>query len=49
MKKIRWWIFLSAVWVAKKVCVYGRTYDYLLEAKKVETSGTIEWWWDGSL
>jgi hypothetical protein len=36
MRKIRLWIFLSAIWVAKKACYNGLCYDDLNEAKKTE-------------
>jgi hypothetical protein len=46
MKKIRWWIFLGAMWVAKKVCVYGFTLDHLNAALASEDFGDEDWWDD---
>jgi hypothetical protein len=36
MRKIRLWIFLGAMWVAKKACVYGYTHDHLNLARASE-------------
>lgn len=39
MQKIRLWIFLGAMWVAKKACAYGFTHDHLNAAIATETMG----------
>lgn len=36
MRKIRLWIFLCAVWVAKKACYNGLAYTQLKDAQKTE-------------
>lgn len=46
MRKIRLWIFLGAMWVAKQACVYGFTLDHLNAAVAVEKMGETEWWDD---
>ncbi len=36
MRTIRLWIFLGAIWVARKACYNGLAYDRLSEAKIIE-------------
>lgn len=36
MRKIRLWIFLGAIWVAKKACYNGLTYDHLFDVEELE-------------
>lgn len=36
MRKIRLWIFLGAIWVAKKACYNGLAYDLLNDVKGTE-------------
>lgn len=43
MQKIRLWIFLGCIWVAKKVCVYGFTLDHLNAAVLTESVGDELW------
>jgi len=45
MRKIRLWIFLGAMWVAKRACVSGYAFDYLNVAKDSEMSEE-DYWYD---
>lgn len=49
MRKIRLWVFLGAIWVAKKVCVYGYTLDHLNAAVATESLGDKQWEWNDYL
>lgn len=39
-KKIKYRIFKLAIRVAKWSCFWGFTYDYLMQADKIETEGS---------